>query len=50
MNVTSRGENGILFEGEKGSLFVKRGKIRGKPIEERWDAHDFDDSDLTAVS
>ena len=46
MNVTSRGENGILFEGDKGRLFVNRGKITGKPIEEKWDANEFDDSDL----
>ncbi|MDC0288242.1 Gfo/Idh/MocA family oxidoreductase [Rubripirellula sp.] len=46
MNVTSRGENGILFEGDKGRLFVNRGKITGKPIEEKWDASEFDDSDL----
>ena len=46
MNVTSRGENGILFEGDKGRLFVNRGKITGKPIEEKWDAKHFDASDL----
>ncbi len=37
MDVTSRGDNGILFEGTKGKLFVNRGKITGKPIEENWD-------------
>ena len=46
MNVTSRGENGVLFEGDKGRLFVNRGKITGKPIEEKWDADEFADSDL----
>ena len=46
MNITSRGENGILFEGDKGRLFVNRGKITGKPIEEKWDANEFDASDL----
>lgn len=46
MTVTSRGENGILFEGDKGRLFVNRGKITGKPIEEKWDADEFADSDL----
>ena len=46
MNVTSRGENGILFEGDKRRLFVNRGKITGKPVEEKWDAKHFDASDL----
>jgi predicted dehydrogenase len=27
-------ENGILFEGETGRLFVNRGKLTGKPVEE----------------
>jgi len=46
MNVTSRGDNGILFEGTKGKFFVNRGKIVGTPIEENWDKDAFDDSDL----
>jgi predicted dehydrogenase len=46
MNVTSRGDNGILFEGSKGRMFVNRGKISGTPIEENWDKDAFDDSDL----
>ena len=29
-----KGENGILFEGTDGKLFVDRGRITGKPIEE----------------
>ena len=37
MHITSRGDNGIMFEGEKGRFFVNRGKIVGKPIEENWD-------------
>ena len=37
MVVTSRSDNGILFEGSKGRMFVSRGKITGKPIEENWD-------------
>ena len=35
MIVTSRGDNGILFEGTKGRIFVNRDKITGKPIEEK---------------
>jgi hypothetical protein len=37
MDVTSHGDNGITFEGSKGRIFVNRGKIVGKPIEENWD-------------
>lgn len=46
MNVTSRGDNGILFEGTKGRIFVSRGKITGTPIEEQWDRDQFGDADL----
>ncbi len=46
MHVTSRGQNGILFEGEKGRIFVNRGKIAGKPIEERWDKDSYTDDDV----
>jgi predicted dehydrogenase len=46
MHITSRGENGVLFEGSKGRLFVNRGKITGKPIEENWDADQFSQADL----
>ena len=49
MTVTSRGDNGILFEGEKASMFVNRGKITGKPIEEGWDKDKFGDDDLKAL-
>lgn len=34
MIITSEGDNGILFEGSDGRLFVNRGKITGKPVEE----------------
>jgi len=34
MLITSEGDNGILFEGTEGRLFVNRGKITGKPVEE----------------
>jgi myo-inositol 2-dehydrogenase / D-chiro-inositol 1-dehydrogenase len=29
------GDEGVLFEGEKGRMFVNRGRITGKPIEEQ---------------
>ena len=46
MDVTSRGDNGILFEGSKGRLFVNRGKIAGMPIEENWDEGKFGEQEL----
>lgn len=46
MHVTSRGDNGLLFEGSKGRFFVNRGKITGQPIEENWDKDQFGDEDL----
>ncbi|MBM4020949.1 MAG: Gfo/Idh/MocA family oxidoreductase [Planctomycetes bacterium] len=49
MVITSRGDNGILFEGEKGNLFVNRGKISGKPIEEHWDKDQYTDADVMAL-
>jgi len=49
MTVTSRGDNGILFEGEKASMFVNRGKITGKPIEEGWDKDAYGDADAMAL-
>ncbi len=49
MTVTSRGDNGILFEGTKGRLFVNRGKIVGQPVEENWDKDQFTADDLAAL-
>ncbi len=49
MDVTSRGDNGILFEGTKGRMFVNRGKITGTPIDEKWDEGKFTDEDLTRL-
>jgi predicted dehydrogenase len=43
MDVTSHGDNGITFEGSKGRIFVNRGKIAGKPIEENWDKDQYTD-------
>jgi hypothetical protein len=45
MNITSRGDNGILFEGTKGRIFVNRGKITGQPIQEKWDKDAYGDED-----
>ena len=47
--VTSRGDNGILFEGTKGRVFVNRSKITGTPIEENWDKDQFGDAELRAL-
>jgi predicted dehydrogenase len=49
MTVTSRGDNGITFEGTKGKIFVNRGKITGKPIEEKWDEGKFTEEDLVKL-
>ncbi len=49
MTVTSRGDNGILFEGTKGRIFVNRGRLTGKPIEEHWDAGQFTDADVARL-
>jgi len=46
MIVTSRGDNGITFDGSKGRIFVNRGKITGTPIEEKWDEGQFTDEDV----
>lgn len=47
--VTSHGDNGILFEGTKGRLFVNRGKITGAPIDEKWDEGKFGPDDLVRL-
>ena len=49
LDITSRGDNGVLFEGTKGKLFVNRGKITGKPVEENWDAGQYEQADVDAL-
>jgi predicted dehydrogenase len=49
MVIDSRSDNGVLFEGEKGRIFVNRQKITGKPIEEQWDKDQFGDADIMAL-
>lgn len=49
MDITSRKDNGILFEGERGRVFVNRGRIAGKPIEEEWDKDQWSEDDLLAL-
>jgi predicted dehydrogenase len=49
MDVTSAGDNGILFEGTKGRIFVNRGKITGQPIDEEWDKDQYTDEDVARL-
>ncbi|HSG70304.1 MAG TPA: gfo/Idh/MocA family oxidoreductase, partial [Planctomycetaceae bacterium] len=49
MDITSEGDNGILFEGTKGHMFVNRGKITGQPIDENWDKDHYTEEDVTAL-
>ncbi|MCA9127755.1 MAG: gfo/Idh/MocA family oxidoreductase, partial [Planctomycetales bacterium] len=51
MTVSDTGRNGIMFQGDAGRIFVNRGTISGKPVEdlashpfprESWTAYDFD--------
>ncbi len=49
MVVTSHGDNGILFDGSKGRIFVNRGKITGKPIDENWDEGKYSEDDLAGL-
>jgi predicted dehydrogenase len=49
LHITSRGDNGVLFEGAKGRIFVNREKITGKPIEEKWDKDQYSEEDLVRL-
>lgn len=49
MVVTSRGDNGILFEGSEGRMFVNRQRISGQPIEEDWDSGLFGSCELAEL-
>lgn len=51
MTVKDNGRNGIMFTGEQGRIFVNRGTISGKPVEDLaknplprtdWNVYDFD--------
>lgn len=46
MEINSRSDNGILFEGSKGRIFVNRQRITGKPIDEDWDAGAYGSCEL----
>jgi predicted dehydrogenase len=57
MTVKDSGDNGILFTGDAGRIFVNRGKITGAPVEalksnplnrEDWKVYDYDNLDRPA--
>lgn len=54
MTVADNGRNGIMFTGDAGRIFVNRGSIQGKPVEDLasnplerkdWKVYDFDNLD-----
>jgi predicted dehydrogenase len=49
MVIDSRSDNGVLFEGTKGRMFVNRGKITGQPIEENWDKDQYTPEDMARL-
>ncbi len=46
LHITSRSDNGVLFEGAHGRLFVNRKRITGTPIDEHWDKDQFGQAEL----
>lgn len=57
MTVSDTGRNGILFTGDQGRIFVNRGTLEGKPVEdlarrplerEQWQVYNFDNLDRPA--
>ena len=57
MTVSDTGDNGILFTGDAGRMFVNRGKITGAPVEalktnplnrEDWKVYDYDNLERPA--
>ncbi len=49
VDIETRLDNGILFEGTKGRIFVNLGRITGKPIEEAWDADCYGEEARKAI-
>ncbi len=49
MILASDDDDGILFEGARGSVFVNRRRITGTPIDEGWDRDAYTDEDRTAL-
>ena len=47
--ITTHSDNGLIFEGEKGRIFVDRSRITGKPIEENWDEGKYTEEDRVAL-
>jgi predicted dehydrogenase len=54
MTVSDTGRNGIMYTGDQGRIFVNRGSLQGKPVEdlaskpltrEDWKVYDFDNLD-----
>ncbi len=54
MTVSDTGRNGIMFTGDRGRIFVNRGSLEGRPVEElasqplpreNWNAYNFDNLD-----
>ncbi len=49
LHISSRADNGILFEGDGGRIFVNREKITGVPIEQDWDIGQYGAEELRAL-